>query len=96
VILDHKPQLAAVDPAAAFASSIRMRIPFTAGLDSDTIGPDRSCAVPTTISVGDTPVAPAPERRRTAQALRRRWISLGLSRISWRFELSTFLKLHPF
>jgi hypothetical protein len=34
---------------------MRMRMPFTAGFDSETIGPDRSCAVPMTISVADTP-----------------------------------------
>src|SRR5437660_7152667 len=32
-----------------------MRMPFTAALEKLTTGPDRSCAVPTTISVGDTP-----------------------------------------
>jgi len=30
-------------------------MPFTAALEKFTIGPDRSCAVPMTISVGDTP-----------------------------------------
>src|SRR5258708_7742961 len=32
-----------------------MRMPFTAALEKFTIGPDRSCAVPITISVGVTP-----------------------------------------
>src|SRR5215475_13517795 len=42
-------------PPAALTSSTRMRMPFTAALEKLTIGPDRSCAVPITISVGVTP-----------------------------------------
>ena len=50
---------------------MRMRMPFTAGLDSATIGPDRSCAVPTRSRWRSRPVAPAPARRQATQAQRR-------------------------
>src|SRR5437762_7411922 len=42
-------------PSAALISSTRMRMPFTVALEKLTIGPDRSCAVPMTISFADTP-----------------------------------------
>ena len=42
-------------PPAALISSTRMRMPFTAALEKLTIGPDRSCAVPITISLAVTP-----------------------------------------
>src|SRR2546421_9771761 len=42
-------------PPAALISSTRMRMPFTVAWEKLTTGPDKSCAVPMTISVGDTP-----------------------------------------
>src|ERR1043166_3692524 len=42
-------------PPAALISSTRIFMPFTVAFEKFTIGPDRSCAVPTTISFDDTP-----------------------------------------
>jgi hypothetical protein len=70
VILDHEAQLAAMMPPAALISSTRMRMPFTVALEKLTIGPDRSCAVPTTISAALTPCCASAGVAPQLQALR--------------------------
>src|SRR6185436_4975550 len=42
-------------PPASLISSMRIFMPFTAGFENGTAGPDMSCAVPSTISVFVTP-----------------------------------------